>query len=91
MPQENFPDNFQVNFPSEFQLVCQVPIQLNSKEGTQLKFQSNFQVPIQVPQQFICQIESSRDPRNFFKRHAKYNAKQSRIWIFKWGFKWKSQ
>ena len=65
MPQETFPDNLQVKFPSECQLVCQVTIQQNSKEGTQLKCQRNFKVPIQVPQQFICQIESSRKPRNF--------------------------
>ena len=65
MPQETFPDNFQVKFPSECQLVCQVPIQLNIKEGTQLKRQRNFQVTIQVPQQYKFQIESSRNPRKF--------------------------
>ena len=37
MPQETFPDNFQVKVTSSRQLVCQVPSQLNRKEGTQLK------------------------------------------------------
>ena len=65
MPQETWPDNFQVKVPSAWQLVFQVPSQLNIKEGIQLKYQSNWQVPIQVPHQLILEIESSRDPRGF--------------------------
>ena len=59
------PDNYQVKFKQACQSVCQVPIQLIFKEGTQLKCQRNVQVPIQVPHQLLCQIESSRDPQVF--------------------------
>ena len=63
MPQETFPDHCQEKVPPECHSVCQVPSQLNSKKGTQLKCRINCQVPRQGPYQLVFQIESIIDLR----------------------------
>ena len=65
MPQNTFPANFQVKFPSACQSVCQVPSQLKIKEGEKLKFQRNNQAPSQGPHQLMCQIYPSRYKTGF--------------------------
>ena len=65
IPQETYPDNFQVKAPSARQSVFQAPIKLNNKERAQLKCQRYFQVPIQGPKQLIYQIESNMATKGF--------------------------
>ena len=40
-------------------------------------------IPIYIPNRV------NQGYKRISKRHAKYNSSQSRIWILKWGFKWK--
>ena len=65
IPQEKLPANLQVKILPECQPVCQVPSQLERKEGTQLNCQRYLQSPSQGIKQLMCQIDPIMNPRGF--------------------------